>query len=272
MSATNDQFGSFNGAAERFGSRTDLTGAFFNSFGSRPGAVKTLPEQLAEKLVEQIIRGQHVPGQRLHEMRLAEHFEVSRGPVREALRLLEREGLVVMLSHRGASVAKLTEKGLKDVFSVRSALMAICAEEVAVLRSKSIQAILDEGTKRLFEANDRGDVDEYLVVAYQLSMYLPEASENDIARAILFSLGRQTLSLTRRVFESRKHRQEWSNNWRDIVEAIRAGKPAAAANAVHNLISGIKAAALNEFEREEKQATPRNRGQRHRTSERREVR
>jgi DNA-binding GntR family transcriptional regulator len=259
---------------ERFGTRTDIAGAFFNSFGA--SAVKTLPEQLAEKLVEQIIRGDFTPGQRLHEMRLAEQFQVSRGPVREALRLLEREGLVVMLSHRGASVARLTEKRLKDIFSVRSALMAICAEELAELRSKAVQATLDDGTAKLFAASDRGDVGEYIVIVYQLSMYLAEASENDIARTILFSLGRQTLSLTRRVFEVKKHRQNWSNNWSSIVEGIRAGDAAVAGQAAHDLLSGIKAAALAalaEFEREETQtAAPAGGAVRHRVSERKGIR
>ena len=242
---------------ERFGSRTDLAGAFFNSFGARTSAVKTLPEQLAEKLVEQVIRGVYTPGQRLHEMKLAELFGVSRGPVREALRLLEREGLVIMLSHRGASVAKLTEKHLRDIFSVRSALMAICAEELAERGSAMVQANLDEGTAKLFQASESGDVGEYIVVVYQLSMYLAEASGNDIARTILFSLGRQTLSLTRRVFEDRAHRDTWSNNWRNIVEAIRAGDPEQAARAAHNHLSAIKAAALSglaALEREQEQA------------------
>ena len=243
--------------SERFGSRTDLAGAFFNSFGARTSAIKTLPEQLAEKLVEQIIRGVYAPGQRLHEMKLAELFGVSRGPVREALRLLEREGLVVMLSHRGASVAKLTEKHLRDIFSVRSALMAICAEDLAERGSIKIQANLDEGTAKLFKASASGDVGEYIVVVYQLSMYLAEASGNDIARTILFSLGRQTLSLTRRVFENRAHRDTWSNNWRNIVEGIRAGSVKQARQAAHDLLSDIKAAAMSaliELEREEQQA------------------
>lgn len=255
----NKKFGSHEAAGERFGIRTDVAGAFFNSFGARTSAIKTLPEQLAEKLVERIIRGDFAPGQRLHEMQLAEEFHVSRGPVREALRLLEREGLVVMLSHRGASVTRLTEKRLKDIFSVRSALMAICAEELAELRSKTVQAALDDGTAKLFAASDRGDVGEYIVIVYQLSMYLAEASENDITRTILFSLGRQTLSLTRRVFEVEKHRQNWSNSWRNIVEGIRAGDPAAAGQAARDLLSGIKAAALAalaDLEREEKRAAP----------------
>ena len=243
--------------SERFGSRTDLAGAFFNSFGARTSAIKTLPEQLAEKLVEQIIRGVYAPGQRLHEMKLAELFGVSRGPVREALRLLEREGLVVMLSHRGASVAKLTEKHLRDIFSVRSALMAICAEELAERGSIKIQANLDEGTAKLFKASASGDVGEYIVVVSQLSMYLAEASGNGIARTILFSLGRQTLSLTRRVFKNRAHRDTWSNNWRNIVEGIRAGSVKQARQAAHDLLSDIKAAAMSaliELEREEQQA------------------
>ncbi len=251
----NRKFGNSEATGERFGIRTDVAGAFFNSFGARPSAVKTLPDQLAEKLVEQIIRGDFAPGQRLHEMRLAEQFQVSRGPVREALRLLEREGLVVMLSHRGASVARLTEKRLKDIFSVRSALMAICAEELAELQSETVQALLDDGTAKLFAASDRGNVGEYIVIVYQLSMYLAEASENDIARTILFSLGRQTLPLTRTVFEVEKHRKTWSKNWRNIVEGIRAGDAAAAKQAAHDLLSGIKAAAiaaLADLEREEK--------------------
>jgi len=253
------KLGSSDAAGGRFGIRTDIAGAFFNLFGARTSTIKTLPEQLAEKLVEQIIRGDFAPGQRLHEMRLAEQFEVSRGPIREALRLLEREGLVVMLSHRGASVARLTEKRLKDIFSVRSALMAICAEELAEQRSEAVQAVLDEGTAKLFAASDRGDVREYTVIVYQLSMYLAEASDNDIARTILFSLGRQTLPLTRGVFEAEKHRKSWSKNWRNIVEGIRAGDAAAAGQAAHDLLSGIKAAAISalaELEREEKRNAP----------------
>ncbi|MCO5130935.1 MAG: GntR family transcriptional regulator [Xanthobacteraceae bacterium] len=253
----NRKFRNLDVAGERFGIRADVAGAFFNSFGGRTSAIKTLPEQLAEKLVEQIIRGDFAPGQRLHEMRLAEQFQVSRGPVREALRLLEREGLVVMLSHRGASVARLTEKRLKDIFSVRSALMGICAEELAERQSEAILALLDDGTAKLFAASDRGDVGEYIVIVYQLSMYLAEASENGIARTILFSLGRQTLPLTRGVFEVEKHRKSWSKNWRNIVEGIRAGDTAAAKQAAHDLLSGIKAAAISalaDLEREEKRA------------------
>ena len=61
-----DKTGKQEEASDRFGTRTDLAGVFFNSFGAHSGTMKTLPEQLAERLVEQIIRGVYVPGQRLH--------------------------------------------------------------------------------------------------------------------------------------------------------------------------------------------------------------
>ena len=240
-----DKLPDFHRETRRFGTQPDLAGAFSNSFGAHSSAVKTLPEQLAEKLVELIIAGFYVPGQRLQEIKLAEQFGVSRGPVREALRLLERESLVVMASRRGASIAKLTAKHLKDIVSVRSALMSICAEELAERRPAEVQSVLDQGTEKLFKASKAGDIGEYIVIVYQLSMYLAEASENRVARTILFSLGRQTLPLSRRVFENAGHRQTWAKNWRGIVEGIRAGNADAARRAVHKLLDGLKVGALS---------------------------
>ncbi|MFG1361442.1 GntR family transcriptional regulator [Xanthobacter pseudotagetidis] len=238
----------------RFGSRSDVAGTFFNLFDSNPDAIKTLPEQLAERLVELIINGTFQPGERLHEVMLSERFEVSRGPVREALRLLEREGLVTMASRRGASVTKLTEKHLKDIFPVRAALMSVCAEELALRHSDAVQELLDEATEKLFEASRNGDISEYIVLVYQASMYIAEASGNEIARRILFSLGRQTLSITRMVFEDAGHRKDWSNNWCGIVDGIRANDPAAARIAVFQLIGDIKAAALDALRRRDEAA------------------
>ena len=230
--------------SKRFGSQQDLAGAFFNSFNGQSRAIKTLPEQLAEKLVEFIIGGVFQPGQRLHEVMIAEQFGVSRGPVREALRLLEREGMVTMASRRGATVTKLTAKILRDIFPVRAALMGICAADLARRQSTRVQASLDEGTAKLFKANEACNVREFVVLVYQLSMYIAEAAGNEIARTILFSLGRQTLPLTRRVFEDADHRSTWANNWRDIVAGIRAGDPVAASHAAHNLLDAIESAAL----------------------------
>lgn len=75
-----------------------------------------------------ILTGQLKPGERLMEVHLANQLGVSRTPIREAIRKLELEGLVIMIPRRGAEVARITEKSLKDVLEVRRALDALSVE------------------------------------------------------------------------------------------------------------------------------------------------
>ena len=79
-------------------------------------------------LRESILTGEMKPGERLMEIHLANRLGVSRTPIREAIRMLELEGLVTMIPRRGAEVAQITEKGLKDVLEVRQALDALAIE------------------------------------------------------------------------------------------------------------------------------------------------
>ena len=75
-----------------------------------------------------ILTGELKPGERLMEIHLANKLGVSRTPIREAIRKLELEGLVTMIPRRGAEVAQITEKSLKDVMEVRRALDALSVE------------------------------------------------------------------------------------------------------------------------------------------------
>lgn len=75
-----------------------------------------------------ILTGQLKPGERLMEVHLANKLGVSRTPIREAIRKLELEGLVIMIPRRGAEVAQITEKSLNDVLEVRRALDALSVE------------------------------------------------------------------------------------------------------------------------------------------------
>lgn len=90
-----------------------------------------------------ILMGELEPGERLMELQLTERLGVSRTPIREAIRKLELEGLVVMTPRKGASVAKITEKDLQDVLEVRC-----CLEELAVeLACKRITAEEGDGLR-----------------------------------------------------------------------------------------------------------------------------
>lgn len=98
-------------------------------------------------LRQAIITGEFVPGERLMEIVLAERLGVSRTPVREAIRKLELEGLVVMIPRKGAEVARITEESLKEVLEVRCAL-----EELAVVLA--CQRIDEEGRVNLQKSYD----------------------------------------------------------------------------------------------------------------------
>lgn len=93
-------------------------------------------------LRQAILRGELQPGERLMEIQLANKLGVSRTPIREAIRKLELEGLVLMIPRRGAEVAEITEKSLRDVLEVRSAL-----EELAV--ELACERISDEDVDKL---------------------------------------------------------------------------------------------------------------------------
>ena len=229
----------------RFGlARDDATQTFLKSFVAPATKIQTLPEQLADTLVGLIVRGIYKSGDRLHESALAERFSVSRGPVREALRILEREGLVTMPPRRGASVTVFTPHRVRDIFGVRSALLAICAEDLARRRPPQVVEALNEGTVALGKALKSNDADEFIAVVYQLSMYLADMAENRLAREILFSLGRQTLTFTRRALEEFEHRRTWASNWTGIVQGIRDGDPVRAGHATNHLVETMRDGAL----------------------------
>lgn len=94
-----------------------------------------------------IITGEFAPGERLMEISLANRLGVSRTPVREAIRKLELEGLVIMIPRKGAQVAKITEKSLRDVIEIRCVL-----EEFAA--SLACERITPEGRENLKDAHE----------------------------------------------------------------------------------------------------------------------
>ena len=98
-------------------------------------------------LRQAILRGELKPGERLMEIQLANKLGVSRTPIREAIRKLELEGLVLMIPRKGAEVAEITEKNMRDVLEVRKALeelMKKAAEEFRmILKNKDITEIAE---------------------------------------------------------------------------------------------------------------------------------
>jgi DNA-binding GntR family transcriptional regulator len=95
-----------------------------------PTVKRSLADDVVDRLRDAIFHGSFKPGEALREEQLAAMLDVSRGPVREALVQLEREGLVLVRRHRGATVARLSRSDLEDVYSLRLAL-----ERLAIQRA-----------------------------------------------------------------------------------------------------------------------------------------
>ena len=87
-----------------------------------------LRDEVFNTLRERILKGVLKPGERLMEIHLADQLGVSRTPIREAIRMLELEGLVKMVPRKGAQVAKISREDLQDVLEVRKALDTLAVE------------------------------------------------------------------------------------------------------------------------------------------------
>jgi DNA-binding GntR family transcriptional regulator len=117
---------------------------------------RTLTEDVIEQLRNAIFRGYFAPGQRLSEEQLARSLKVSRGPIREALVRLEREGLIASQANRRIVVAQLSRRDLEEVYTMRLALERLAVQyAVHYARATDIEA-LEANTQLLEEAVARG--------------------------------------------------------------------------------------------------------------------
>src|SRR5918999_5583796 len=108
--------------------RTRNAAARHDSGGERRLDNRTLWEQVRDRLREDILSGELPPGTVLSESSLARSFGVSRGPIREALGRLERDGLVTITPRRGAIVTELSREEFVDAYQVREALETLAIQ------------------------------------------------------------------------------------------------------------------------------------------------
>jgi DNA-binding GntR family transcriptional regulator len=148
---------------------------------------KPLRDVIFDYLREAIINGNIKPGERLMEIKFAEKMGVSRTPVREAIRKLELEGLVVMLPRKGAHAAELSVKDIMNVLEVRSSLDALAtslaSQRIRKDELKELKATLSQFEQHMRTNNVQGlikkDV-EFHAIIYKASRNekLSQISEN----------------------------------------------------------------------------------------------
>src|SRR5579884_2395332 len=95
---------------------------------SQLAAPPSLVMLVTQELRKRVLRGEYAPGQRLSEVQLSRELGVSRPPLREAMRLLQQEGLLSLQPRRGTFVAPLTAEDVREIYSLRAALEALAVD------------------------------------------------------------------------------------------------------------------------------------------------
>src|SRR5690349_6260437 len=122
---------------------------------------QSLTSAVADKLRDKIVRGEIPEGEQLRQDAIAQEFQVSRIPVREALRQLEAEGLITIILHRGAIVSALSPADIKEVFEMRALLesevLRVSIPNLTEEHFESAQAILKRYEQALWTEDDIAD-------------------------------------------------------------------------------------------------------------------
>ena len=153
------------------------------AFSRRP-----LHDDLVEHLRDLIVRGELAPGSKVQEQALCDQFQVSRTPIREALRSLASEGLVVLTPRRGATIAEVTRQDLEEAFPIVGALEALAGElacrkitDAEIDRARALQA-------QLVEAHEAEDLASYSAANAAIHRLILDAADNPLLTQMLKSL------------------------------------------------------------------------------------
>jgi DNA-binding GntR family transcriptional regulator len=204
----------------------------------------TLAERLRMQLSEEILRGELAPGIALDEMALAERFEVSRTPVREAIRLLAASGLVEARPHRSAVVARPDHSQLVAMFEALCELEMICAGLAAERMTKAEQARLKQLHNALRQAVRRGEPLAYYQVNIEFHSAIYAGSHNAYIEKITTETRARIAPFSRAQFTTLGRLEKSYTEHDAVVSAILARNRAEASAAMRLHIDTVHATYL----------------------------
>lgn len=159
------------------------------------------------------------PGQRMREADIAEWLGISRTPTRDALRLLEADGLLAAAPRRGLVVATLDHRAVSEIYDVRTALESFAASRAALQASTAEVALLRQNLRKQEEA-DQEDIPLLLQLNAQFHEILVQTSRNRYLQASLHALEAPLALLRGTTYADPQRRQEALDQHRAIVDAI----------------------------------------------------
>lgn len=207
--------------------------------GSDPARTPPLVLQIADQLVQDIISGYYTPGEPIREQEIAGRLGASRGPVREALRLCEQDGLVEILPWRGARVVNLTVDEVNDLFEVLSALMGVVARLAAVHSSEEGIAEFAGLVRRLEElVESSGDIALQISLSFEAGAVLRKHCGSRRAGELLMRVGRVAYWQHRFLLDANlTWRRQSIRKYRPILAALIQRDPVRAERAARALVA-----------------------------------
>jgi DNA-binding GntR family transcriptional regulator len=197
----------------------------------------TLAEQLAESISEDILMGKYKEDHKLIEQEVSDAFQVSRGPVRDAFRILEAQGLVRVLPRRGTRVTTLTVEEVDRIYDIRMVLIALAARRFVEKCSPKDVAELEELVRRLNELAPYDSLlHKYASTSQQASMLVASRCGNPRLAEIISSLVPQTVRYTKLAIVSRKRREQSVEAWQNLLAVVKKGEAEAAVAAADRIV------------------------------------
>lgn len=168
-----------------------------------------------------ILKGELEPGERLMEIKLAEKLGVSRTPIREAIRKLELEGLVVMTPRKSAEVARITEEDLTDVLEVRRVLEELAIDLSCQNITDDIIAELEDNLVRFKAAVKKNDITEIATMDVEFHETIYKSTGNKRLIQILNNLREQMYRYRLEYIKDKQTRDNLVIEHRGIIDALK---------------------------------------------------
>ncbi len=211
-------------------------------------SLKIVPQpvrrQVEDALREAIVTGRFLPGDHLPDRVLCEAFGTSRSVVREAVRLLEAEGLIVVYPNRGPFVAPLTGEEAREIYEVRAALEALAGEGFARHASPAQRAALRTVYEELRDSGAAASRQNLLEMKRRFYELLSQGCGNAYAARMLDRLLCRNAQLRATSLSSPDRLPRTIEELGAIIEAIESNDPAAAAAACRRHVEQAAAVAL----------------------------
>jgi DNA-binding GntR family transcriptional regulator len=222
-----------------------------NNFKVNMNEYLPLRDVVFNTLRQAILKGELAPGERLMEIQLAEKLGVSRTPIREAIRKLELEGLVLMIPRKGAEVAKISEKSLRDVLEVRRSLEELAIELACQRMTEMDMARLERDQKAFNEAIKKGDAMQIAETDEQFHDTIYQGTGNDKLIQMLNNLREQMYRYRLEYIKDEDKRQILLVEHEHILNAVRNRNIADAKNAAREHIDNQEITVLRNIKEQD---------------------